>query len=107
MRREAGHARALIILFLGLLGGLAVLLNPNAQHHQQAIHDAVADRYPVAGAAGLDVIAAHLPDYHSWRFGSYTNSLNDFHGCLWQSFVSSITPYIINGYCPRLSTAVC
>lgn len=72
MRREAGHARALIILFLGLLGGLAVLLNPNAQHHQQAIHDAVADRYPVAGAAGLDVIAAHLPDYHSWWFGSYT-----------------------------------
>lgn len=73
MRREAGHARLHIILILGLLGALAALLTLDGQRHQQAIRDAAADRYPMAGAAGLRVIAAHLADYHSWWFGSYTS----------------------------------
>ena len=72
MQREAGRTGIYIISILGLLAGLAALFNPNAQQHQHAIRDAVADRYPLAGAAGLGVVAAHLPDYHSWWLGSYT-----------------------------------
>ena len=64
---------------LGILVGLAlaVLLavtNPSADTHRKAIADEYKAQRPLAGAVGLGVLTAQLPEYHSAVFGSYTSA---------------------------------
>lgn len=50
----------------------AVVLNPSGDAHRARLKSALAERSPVAGALGLDSLAAFASTYHSVGVASYT-----------------------------------
>ncbi|WP_284615366.1 hypothetical protein [Aquabacterium humicola] len=51
---------------------LAIVLNPSAEQHRQAIRAATAERSPLAGALGVGALTAFASNYRSWGVASYT-----------------------------------
>jgi hypothetical protein len=55
-----------------LLAVLLAVTNPSPEAHRRAIAREIGRERPVAGAVGLGVVGAALPEYHSLVLGSYT-----------------------------------
>lgn len=50
----------------------AFALNPSGDAHREKLRSALAERSPVAGALGLNSLAAFASTYHSLGVASYT-----------------------------------
>ena len=70
---NAGGALLGVLVVLALAILLAVT-NPSADVHRKAIADDYKARRPLAGAVGLGVLTAQLPEYHTAVLGSYTTA---------------------------------
>ena len=62
--------RVLAVVAVALVA--AVVLNPSAERHRDAVRRSVADSNPLAGALGLGKVTAFVSTYHSLGVASYT-----------------------------------
>jgi hypothetical protein len=74
MSESTGRSPLLGLLVVLAIAILLAVTNLSAESHREAIAADFKAERPLAGAVGLGVITAQLPEYHSAVLGSYTNA---------------------------------